>query len=205
MKFTQPFVVAAFALAGCESSVPPNLDLSLVPTKSDVSIDQRADHPVDPGATATLEVVNTVDFTGESWAYKPEDAAVYLRRRLYFDLVEDGFFKRIVDPGEAADLDLIVTLTEFEDEIPDQELRNRDPNKDGRSEMLTEVVLLQRDGGEQVLSYTVSAEVPATGGGPLFAKSMIEEAVLAVSSGLQQSMPSPERAPVAARDASARL
>ncbi len=175
MKKLIPLFPIVFTLTNCGPA----------PIGSEVAIQQPAVQAIASDATAALDVVNTAPFVGDDWAYRPEEAAVYLRRRLYFELVESGHLKRIVDPGEAADLNMTVTITAFEHETPSVSTELHEEGKDGRSEMLTEVVLTDQESGTSVTKYLVSAEYVA-GDNPIAAEGMLDEAVKGILGGFGQ-------------------
>lgn len=182
MKTLGRLACLALILTGC----------AYQPPQSTLSIEQSASRDIDADATAVLDVVNTAPLVSfdspddTNLTYDLDQAADDLRRRLYFRLVDDGHLKRVVDPGQPADLTMKVTITEFELEPPPAGNPNqRDPKKDGKSEMTTMVVLADQASDETVFRYSVATQ-KSSGSSPIDAEQMLDEATVGIIDGLRQ-------------------
>lgn len=175
----------SLVLGGCIIVPPPS---------NEILSDGALQEPFAPDAVVALAVESVAEAKPRTENQDPLDpnlAAQQIHSRLVFELVEDELFDDVVAPGVAADYDMVVTITAFDDEtmvngtsVPS--------GSDGLNQMTAEVSVLKRDEGVP-FRYQVNATAASeTRYNPFYGQTgvqpMLNQAIDGIIDGLYQGL-----------------
>ncbi|MGI9418922.1 MAG: hypothetical protein ACR2RA_13915 [Geminicoccaceae bacterium] len=121
---------------------------------SQISFEQQLERKLNAGATIALSVDITTGKSGSSWSMSPEDFALNLERKLEFQLIESGLVHQIVEPDDAADHDMKVTITDFKHDV----IGLPGGDNDRLNRVAADVILTERGDRRQLAAYDIRAE-----------------------------------------------
>lgn len=153
LRSSAVLVSTSILIGACTIVPPPTNDITTV-TSLEV--------PLPPSSVVALTVASTANPeppTENEQPLDPELAAQQIRAQLSAELVDDELFGDVVAPGDQADYDMTVTITNFDDEslIPG---KTQALKGDGSNQMTAEVTVVNRSKGTP-FQYLVNATSPS--------------------------------------------